>query len=85
MLSIGDVFHELLHEDWCVHGVSVLLGYNSAFVNQIVRVSNHTRHCGHDVLVHFVEFATLAQGHEQLAGLLLFSCENHTYCKILVK
>jgi hypothetical protein len=85
VLSIRNILHELLDEDWCVHGVCVLLSYDSAFVNQVVCVSNDARHGSHNVLVNFVELATLALGHEQLAHFLLFSCKDHAYRQILVK
>lgn len=79
MHGVGSVLHELLNLDWGMHRVQVLLGNESGTADQVVGISDDSRHCYHDVFVDFVELSTLSQRHEEFAMFLLLSNEDHTY------
>ena len=56
MLSIGKFLHELLHDDWRMHGVCVLLAVVAAFVNQVVCISYNARNSTQNMVVNFIKF-----------------------------
>jgi len=78
MLPIGDVFDQFFNVDRRMHRVVVLLSDETTSVNEVICISNNTRYGDHYVVVDFVKFARLSEGHKKLTRFLFLCSKNHT-------
>jgi hypothetical protein len=84
MLIVAQVLNQLFNVDGLFVRVEMLLAVESAVIDEEVGISNHSRHCGHDVVVHLVELATFPCGDEQLGDFLLLGSKDNAYAQTLI-
>ncbi len=78
MLLVRQVPHQLLNVDRVALAVQMLLGVQTAGIDQSVSISNDTGDRGKDMIIHLVELATLTSLNKQTGGFFLFASDDNS-------